>query len=207
MATWQVIEFTGHTLVSVIKRHADQLMGTSSNVDVQLATATTFDKYALTDKPTITVFLYRVMEVPEMRNGTQRVLPDGRLARQPLPLELCYMITPWGVRSDNNLTTDETAAEEEHRLMGVILQALYDRAELSNADLVDNSAAPVWSAFDSLQVVLDSLPIDDQYRIWDSNDLAYRLSLAYRVRVLGLEPSQAVGAGRVIEARFNTQGV
>jgi hypothetical protein len=55
--------------------------------------------------------------------------------------------------------------------------------------------------------VLDSLPIDDQYRIWDSNDLAYRLSLAYRVRVLGLEPSQAVGAGRVIEARFNTQGV
>jgi hypothetical protein len=50
--------------------------------------------------------------------------------------------------------------------------------------------------------VLESLPVEDHYRIWDSGELDYRVSLTYRVRVLGLEPTQKVNTPPVVEASF-----
>ena len=202
MASWQVIEFAGATLVKLIERRAAQLLE-GTVVNVQQATAANFNRFTTIETPTITLFLYQIVENPQMRNGQQRTLPDGSRARQPLPLELCYMVTAWGVRGQDSPETDAAAAAEEQRLLGMVLQAFYDNAEIGRADLVDEGArGPVWTPIDSMQIVLDSLPIEDQYRIWDSGESPYRLSLAYRVRIMGLEPLDKLSSSRVVDAGF-----
>jgi hypothetical protein len=49
---------------------------------------------------------------------------------------------------------------------------------------------------------MDSVPIEDLYRIFDPGELAYQLSTTYRVRVLSLESSESLRGAPVIDAQF-----
>jgi hypothetical protein len=170
-------------------------------VDVKLATPHSFPSLKNAGRSTISVFLYRVSEHTELRNSPQRKLADGTLRRQPLVLELSYLITTWGARHQDPAANDAAAAFEEHQLLGIVMQGLYDRAELGRAELFDDpTRPPVWGERDNLQIVLETLPIEDLYRIWDSSELAYQLSATYRVRVLGLESSEVVRTPVVVDA-------
>jgi hypothetical protein len=196
-----LIESAGQSLVRLLQAHVDAALPLAG-VRVRLATTKIFRSLETTTEPTITLLLYRAMEHAELRNAARRVLVDGTTTRALLPLELCYMITPWGVRRDDTAASDALAAQEEYRLLGLILQAFYDHGEVARAELVEDPARPVWEPTDSMQVILETLPVEDHYRIWDSSELAYRLSLTYRVRVLGLEPTRRERDARVVEATF-----
>lgn len=204
MATWEVIESVGRTLVRILQSHVDSVLPLAG-VHVQLATTKLFKQLETTTTPAITVFLYRAMENGEMRNAPRRTLADGATTRPFLPLELCYLVTPWGVRIADTALADAQAAQEEHRLLGVALQAFYDHAEISRAELIEDPNIPIWEPTDNVQLVLESLPVEDHYRIWDSGELDYRVSLTYRVRVLGLEPSRRDLVSPVIEAEYAWQ--
>lgn len=206
MATWQLIEHTSKTLVRVIRDHVHAAW--SPTVQVRLATPHAFADLKAAKPATISVFLYRVVENPELRNTSPRRIPASaaqpmRVQRQPMALELCYLITPWGVRTGDS--SDEKAAEEEQKLYGLILQALYDHAELSRAELSDDPLHSVWDQTDAVQVIHESLPVEDLYRIWDASELSYHLSATYRVRVLGLDASQQRAVSPVVEASFELQ--
>lgn len=198
MADWRVIEFTGQTIAQLVRRHLSRL--SISNVTVDVVTAAAFGTLASTQTPFISIFLYQVATNAEMRNWTQSLLPDGTPVRQPLPLELNYLITAWGVRQPNDFASDALAAREEARLVGAVLQALYDSAEVGPADLADNPPVPAWHANDSIQLVLQSLPVETHYRIWDAAELGYRLSVVYRARVTSLEPTPPLPAPIVTDA-------
>lgn len=200
MATWQLIEQTSRTLLRLIEAHlAVALPG--NTVDVKIATPHSFGSLKTASRSTISVFLYRVSEHTELRNSPQRRLPDGTVRRQPLVLELSYLITTWGARGLDPTANDAAAAFEEHQLLGIVLQALYDHAEVGRAELFeDPTRPPVWGEKDNLQIVLETLPIEDLYRIWDSSELAYQLSATYRVRVLGLESTEVLRTGQVLDA-------
>jgi hypothetical protein len=202
MASWELIESVGRTLVRMLQQHVDAVLPLA-HVHVQLATTKLFKSLETTHTPTITVFLYRAMETPELRNAPRRVLGDGTTTRALMPLELCYLVTPWGVRQNNTPLADMLAAQEEHRLLGVALQAFYDHAEIARSELVEDPGTTVWEAVDSVQLIHESLPVEDHYRIWDSGELDYRVSLTYRVRVLGLEPSTRIAAPPVVDASFS----
>jgi hypothetical protein len=146
--------------------------------------------------------LYQVMENAEVRNGRKRVLADGRLQRHPLGLELCYLVTPWGARQSTSVDDDALASSEEARLLGLIMQTFYEKAELGTADLYEDPATPVWRPGDGLQIVLESLPVEDHYRIWDASELGYRLSVTYRVRVASLDALEHPAGPPVVEATF-----
>jgi hypothetical protein len=104
------------------------------------------------------------------------------------------------VRQPNDPASDGLAAREEARLLGAVLQALYENAEVGRAELAEFGIAPEWSDIDSLQVVLRSLPVETHYRIWDASELGYRLSLAYAVRVTSIAPPLPPPAPIVIDA-------
>lgn len=204
MATWQLIENTTTTLVQLLQRHVDRELP-NMNVTVQAASTGTFTELGATKKPIITVFLYRIIENAELRNAPRKRLADGTERRQPMVLELCYLITPWGSRPNTQLATDELASLEEHRMMGVALQAFYDHAEIGSSELYEDpdvTKPRVWSKVDSVQLVLESLSIDEMYRIWDASELGYRLSAAYRARVLALDSSAVIGGPPVLDADF-----
>jgi hypothetical protein len=202
MATWQLIENASRTMVRLLENHLTVVLPGSA-IDVKLATPHSFAELKKVGKSTISVFLYRVTEHAEMRNNLQRRMPDGSFRRQPLVLEVYYLITTWGARGQNPAQNDAAAALEEHRLLGVVLQCLYDHAEVGRAELFDDPAKPsVWGDTDSMHIMLESLPVEEMYRIWDSSELAYQLSAAYRVRVLSLESLEVVRSGTVIDANL-----
>ena len=185
MANWQLIERTGQTLVRLLEqRIAEVGIG---GLEAMVVSTGAFDDLAASSAPIISLMLYQVMENPELRNARKRVLPDGSQQRQPLALELCYLVTPWGARASQSVADDAVAVAEEARLLGLIMQVFYNKAELGTADLFEDPTVPVWHTGDGLQIVLESLPVEDHYRIWDASELGYRLSLTYRVRVASLD--------------------
>ncbi len=189
MGSWQLIERTGETLVRLLQERIDVEFPPGS-VSVQMATTASFADLRTTGSPVVTVMLYRVLENAERRNERRRVLPSGSYGRQPLALELCFLITPWGVRTNSTAAVDLAATREEHRLFGLILQSLYDHGEVGTARLAENATGNVWREHDGLQLMLESLSVEDQYRLFDASELSYRLSAAYRVRVAPLEPRE-----------------
>ena len=74
----QVIEHATTTLVRMLQSHVDAALPTGT-VLVQAATAGAFSELKTTLRPVITVFLYRVLENPELRNSApqRRPVPDG----------------------------------------------------------------------------------------------------------------------------------
>ncbi len=204
MADWRVVEYTGRSLVRLLQRRFDETITPAGTVGVQLASPVSFDNVPNAPRAMVTLFLFRISEHTEVRNSPRRVQPDGTVLRQPLALELNYLITAWGRRPNDQLDTEREAVLSEHRLLGVVMQALYEYGELGNADLVDDDPPSVWAPEDQLQIVKTSLTVDDYYRIWDTSELPYRLSVAYQVRVLGLDESRATGAGRVVDGTFRT---
>lgn len=202
MADWRVIENTGQTLAELLDRHIGALG--IPNVGVGVVTPAAFASLSNTTDPFVSLFLYQVVGNAEMRGNPRRILADGSLGRQPLPLELCYLVTAWGVRATDDVTGDLPATRDESRLMGAVLQAFYDNAELARGSLFEAPGLPVWSPEDGLQIILETLPIDGHYRIWDATELGYRLSLVYRVRVAALEPTETPRAAPVSEAMLET---
>ena len=182
MATDAVVRDMSDTMVTLLRAGVPPLVNPN---DIFLSTPDDFQ--AAPGQPTITVFLYRITLNPEMRNGPRRVLPDGRVTRPLLPVDLHFMVTAWARE-----TRDELA------IAGRILQVLYDRAELGSADLQGNA----WDRDDSVQLVLESLPIEDHYRVWDTTDVPYRLSLTYMARVIGIAPAEALRPAPVLEAQI-----
>lgn len=200
MADWHVIERTVQTLVRLLEQRVNQAGITG--LTVQPVTTVSFKGLASSTSPVITLFLYQVTENPEMRNAPHSVSPDGIRRRQPLVLELCYLVTPWGSRRSDSISDDSMASLEEARLLGLIFQAFYDHAEVGTSDLFEDATVPVWRAGDNLQIILESLPVEDHYRIWDASELGYRLSLTYRVRVAHLDSAKDLLAPPVVESTF-----
>lgn len=183
MANADVLRDMTETILTLLRAGIPSAM--VDPLRIVAATPDEFEDYINPERPAITLFLYRVAINPQMRNERRRTLPDGRIQRQPLPLELCYLITAWA---------RETSAEL--LILGRVLQVLYDRAELGPANLVGGS----WEPGEGVQLVLETLGLDDHYRIWDAADVAYRLSLTYMARVIGISPPPGPLPAPVIDA-------
>jgi len=201
LAHWAAIERISLTLRDLLRRRSVE--GIPGTVRVHLVTPASFQQLGTATTATITLFLYQVTENAEMRNQVMRRLPDGRESRQPVPLELCYLITAWAGRSSTQLSieSDEAAAREESRLLGFVVQTLSDHALLTASQLSEaDPENPVFGPDDSVQIIFDPLSIEDHYRIWDASELGYRLSLTYRVRVVRIDSAVFLEPARVTEA-------
>lgn len=165
MANADVLLDVGDTLVALVTAAVDGMV-TPSNV---LLTTTDEMRTFSPTEPAVTVFLYHIGANAEMRNA----LPPPGFSRPRLPLELRYLVTPWA-----------KAASTSHLVCGHILQVLADNATLPRGELLGTS----WGATDTLQILLESLPVSEHHDIWEPADIPYKLSLAYLVRVVGLDP-------------------
>lgn len=189
MATPGVVRDVGETLTYLLRAGIPAAMVAPQNIRV--ATPDEFPDLDNLGAPAISLFLYRVCVNPTMRNAPKRQLPDGSVARPLLPLELGYLVTPWAPQTP-----------DEQLLVGHVLQVFYDRAELGPTDL----QGAAWAPGDTAQIVLESLPTDEHFRIWETSKMPYRLSLTYTVRVIGIEPGESVSVPPVLTARLGGVG-
>ena len=184
MATAQAIRDTGDTVRAMLVAGVRPSFPT---VTIEVTTSDAFSGFEHPQQPVISIFLHRITVHPEVRNAPRRRLADGSLTRPLLPLELSFMITPWA-----------RSTSDEHLLAGLVLQTLYERAELGPAQLQGTS----WDPGDSVQLILESLTSEEHYRVWDTAQLPYRLSLTYLARVVGIAPLEAVRLAPVAVAEI-----
>jgi hypothetical protein len=186
MAGPSVVRDMGETLMALLQAI---LSGIVAPANVQVATPDSFHHLEPTPQPTCTIFLYRVAVNPVMRNGPRVVLGGGATSRPLLPVDLSYLITPWA-----------KDPRDEHLILGTIMQGLYDRAELGPADLTGTS----WAPDDTVQLVLETLTLQEHFCIWDTVDMPYRLSLTYMTRIIGISPAEQIVAAPVVRAIFQS---
>ncbi len=67
-------------------------------------------------------------------------------------------------------------------MLGRILQGLHDRAILSGADLIGTS----WAPGDTVRLAAEPMTMQEQFCIWDTVKMPYRLSLSYVARIIGM---------------------
>lgn len=127
------------------------------------------------EPPGLILFLYEIAANAELRNSP----PAPGFSRPRLALDLRFLITPWA--KDANTI---------HQICGRVLQTLYDHSHLARGDLVGTS----WGTEDTLQILLDPAPVSERHQIWESGQIPFKLSLAYLVRVVGLDPGAAAAA-------------
>ncbi len=117
----------------------------------------------------VSIYLYRIVEDPYMKNRFQSVPGSGGSERKPpLTLDLYYLVTPL-----------VGAPRDQQIILGKIMQVLYDRAILLGPDLFGTLA----SSDEELKIVLNPVSLEETTRVWQALEVPYRLSVSYLARV------------------------
>ena len=139
--------------------------------------------------PPLSLYLYRVDQDGHLRN--QPWLPDGQTGQRypPMPLKLCYLITP--------LKSDE---DQNQLMLGRILQFFHDQPVLDSLDGTPLDSSHGGNSAE-MRITFESLSMEELSQIWNALRADFRLSVAYSVRIVAIDSAQAVvDAKRVVDA-------
>ena len=185
MSNYMVIAETGQSLVQVIwtaiaaDPDLKALIGDVSLISLESPAEHTQNK----DNALLSIYLYRIIEDPYMKNRSRIEGPGGSSQRVPLALDLYYLITPM-----------LTAARDRQIVLGKVMQVLYDRPTLEGADLVGDLAG----SGTILRALLDPVPMNEVALIWQALDIPYMLCVPYVVRVALMDSTDDTPVNRVI---------
>jgi len=167
----------GQTLVDLLTARLTEV-GLLGNYKVLLMTPREITKDL---QNTIALVLYRV-DVDQTRRHVRlpRATPTSPM-RTALGLELHYLLAVWGAGS---------AAGEQVTLGDCM--SIFDRNAVISGPLL--STAYSWEPDDALNMTIDSVSVEDMWRLWDGIDAAYQLSIPYLVRTVRLASNDSVDA-------------
>ncbi len=141
----------------------------------------------VTADPLIGLFLYQMMEIPQMRNEPPEPDPVSG-ERRYQSLDLFYLITSY-----------TRQIEDGHRLLGKVMRAFFEKSIL-RGPVLQGSLADIDQ---EIRVLLHPLSLEDVNRLWSVfPGKAYRLSIAYQVTPVKIFSRAAVTPGRVITREF-----
>lgn len=127
--------------------------------------------------PALSIFVYRVDFNKTMRAAWSGV--GHRDGRSHLPLDIHFLITPWG---DN--------AEHEHRILGAAMECLESNPLLSGPMLHPDVNAE-WSPGETVQLAVEDISTEAVMRTFDSLPTDYKLSVPYLARVVRIDGRRA----------------
>lgn len=189
MSDYTSIADVGSSLMSVIR--SEMLLDPSLSAKFTSADSITLDPP--TDdagglgSAALSIYLYRILEDPYLKNQSQVIGRGGLPARSPLCLDLYYLMTP--------LLTD---ARDQHIVLGKLMQILYDRPTLEGADLTGGLAG----SSDRIRAVFNPVSLEESARVWQALETAYRLSVCYTLRVTMINSTIVSGAMSVLDSDF-----
>lgn len=132
----------------------------------------------------VNLYLFRVVEDPHTKNQEWLPVATEILRKPPLTLNLFYVLTPFA--------QDEL---DEQRILGEAMRILYDHATIEGV-LLKGSLA---DTDEQLSVDLNQFSLEELVRIWNASNQAYRLSVCYQVRTVGIDSSIEESTRRVLE--------
>jgi hypothetical protein len=195
MADYTVVAEVGQALIEAIWSAIDAdaslkaLIGNPNLISLESPAEHVGNK----DDALLSVYLYRIVENPFMKNRNPVEGAGGGLRRAPLALDLYYLITP--------LLTN---ARDRQIVLGKVMQVFHDRPTLEGSDVTGTSIA---KDDDVLRVVLDPVPANEVALVWQALEIPYMLCISYVVRVAILQSAVELGGGRIIteDRRFGSR--
>ncbi|MEM7035181.1 MAG: DUF4255 domain-containing protein, partial [Chloroflexota bacterium] len=142
----------------------------------------------------VNLFLYQVALNPYLSNqDLPRRNVSGQIAQQPsTPYDLYYMLTFSGQENDF----------EAERLLGAVLNGLSLHSVLTRDKIqqaIDANSAgylqdsDLVNQLDHISLEPMALSVDEMFRLWSSlSSVNYRLSVAYKVSVVILDPEVSI---------------
>lgn len=134
----------------------------------------------------LSIFLYRVVENPEMKNRALLPTVNHRQQIPPLAVNLFYLITPLTNSSDN-----------DHRLLGKTMQVFYDNSIVSGS-LVKT---PLLPASDELRLIFNPAPLEDLVKLWGGFLRSYRLCISYEIKVVYIDSERTL-TGEPVQQKY-----
>lgn len=152
----------------------------------------------------ISVFLYQVTENSHLRNadwkGDAGNEQNGEVpGESPLVLDLHYLLTvhPKQGGQGGGTSTQTATTTEQHELLGLAMQVLYEYSILRGSDLPGSFVGR------ELQISVESKSTDELTNIWSTfQDQPFRPSVAYRVTPVIIESTESPDGHRVEERRI-----
>lgn len=174
MATYHAIAATGQAIVGLLKDASANTEFADSRFELYQAADFQSDS-PLADG--ISVYLYRVAVSTSRRNLPPSIGPDGRRYRSPLPLDLYYLLTPWG----------KTAAKKQ-RLLGWAIRQLQD-APVLPAGLLNHYGpeADTFRSTETVELICETVSLQDMVNILDPVKSIEQLSMIYVARMVVIE--------------------
>lgn len=130
----------------------------------------------------LSLYLYRITPAGEIRNYPPRIAPDGRQYRQPLPINLHYLLSSWA-----------RDAVKQQRLLGWAMRILEDTPVMPATVL--NQAGPETDTFwpnETVDVIMETISVYDMGAIWDVAKPNTQPSVCYVARMVGVESPLSV---------------
>ena len=150
----------------------------------------------------LTLFLYKVLENPDLKNAGSTVLttqPNGKLIekRKPLALDLYYLLTAHS--GSSNLLDAHTALSRAMRVF-------YDNGILTGSLLRSDNPSTGLTRDSVLRLTLNPISMEDMTRIWSVfPDTPFELSVAYLVTPVVIESTLTEDFAPVVD-QFHEHG-
>lgn len=171
MPGYAAIAATSSTLVELL----DSARG---NTEFSTTTVSLFQPrdFAGTPDDTVSLYLFRAIVNGASRNVRPPRRLDGKRELAPLPLDLYYLLTAWAL---NPL--------RQHRLLGWAARTIADAPVVPAALLNGQSPdGPVFQEDYSLELIFESLSIQDMASVWELNKANQRPSFVLIARLVPL---------------------
>jgi len=146
----------------------------------------------------LTLFLYSLSPVAELRNELE--IPGNSIDSKPpsLPLNLYYLLTAFSPPQDPT-----TRSLESHLLLGQAMRVFFDNGHLSGSVLRGDLPRD-----EELRLTLQPMSNEDLTRIWSVfPETALEPSVSYLVTPARVRSARTVGGARVVSRRIDSDQV
>lgn len=137
----------------------------------------------------LSLWLYQITENEFVKNQPMtRANGADQLQHAPLALNLFYLITPFANVSNG----DSTSRDEDHMVLGKVLQVFHDNSIILFRDTTSGIA-------EELRIIFRRLTLEELTRIWEALRESYRLSICYQVQVTHIDSTRVSSRARIVE--------
>jgi len=137
----------------------------------------------------LSLFLYRVTVNVASRNGRPHTGPDGNQFLPPLPVDLHYLLTAWGV-----------TASDQQEILGWGMRTLQDVAVLPSG-LLNASSPGVFGPAETIELLADTMSHQDLAPFWELMKPNQQVSVPYLARMVALESTVPISEYPDVQTR------
>lgn len=145
------------------------------------------------------IYLYDIRECEDVRATGMVTTGITRQKYPPMYVTLSYMITAF---SNGDV---KYRSGEEQKILGRVMQVLYDHSILDGATLEPVMKEDHSSPDMNVRIQLQNLSYEDKQKIWNIPSKAYKLSLFYKVAPVEIESTKLKNISRVTEIGISYQ--